>query len=151
MLCSPTHPPLRCLVPMWCSTSIECCALPNVSDSLPLQTHERRCHTHFGGFVLDLPCKRFVLCTQASASFISRFSPFLRLIGILVGPGLSAARPITSHYHAQCNDYRCRRFGFVPPTTEVVALTAFALALSATRYLKKSGDFRKHGHVELLF
>jgi len=39
----------------------------------------------------------------------------------------------------------------VPPTTEVVALAAFALALSATRYLNKSGDFRKHGHVELLF
>jgi len=43
------------------------------------------------------------------------------------------------------------RFGFVKPTNAVVALAAFALALSATRYLKKHGDFRKHGHVELLF
>jgi hypothetical protein len=43
------------------------------------------------------------------------------------------------------------RFGFVSPTSEVVALAAFALALSATRYLKKHGDFRKHSHVELLF
>jgi hypothetical protein len=43
------------------------------------------------------------------------------------------------------------RFGFVTPTSEVVALAAFALALSATRYLKKHGDFRKHSHVELLF
>jgi hypothetical protein len=40
------------------------------------------------------------------------------------------------------------RFGIVSPTIEVVALFAFALALSATRYLKKSGDScqRVHEH-----
>ena len=38
------------------------------------------------------------------------------------------------------------RFGIVSPTIEVVALFAFALALSATRYLKKSGDSCQRAH-----
>ena len=39
-----------------------------------------------------------------------------------------------------------RRFGIVQPTTQVVALFALALALSATRYLKKSGNKRAREH-----
>jgi hypothetical protein len=38
------------------------------------------------------------------------------------------------------------RFGIVSPTIEVVALFAFALALSATRYLKKCGDSCQRAH-----
>jgi hypothetical protein len=38
------------------------------------------------------------------------------------------------------------RFGIVQPTTQVVALFALALALSATRYLKKFGNERAREH-----
>jgi hypothetical protein len=90
-----------------------------------------------------------------NTSFCCRFSHFSCLTGTLLGQGFSDFSPhAASHRRAICSD-SCDsplgRFGFVAPTCEVVALAAFALALSATRYLKKHGDFRKHGHAELLF
>lgn len=75
----------------------------DVSDNLRLQTHERCCHTHLGGVVVDITCTDSALHVlkrcHYSLQILAFLVPYLKSDWVRCGKARIALTPL----YARCN------------------------------------------------